>query len=70
MGLRNGFIPTNDISVSSQNTIEDTLDTVRLGNSNLWVAALNDSSPWIEIRFSQSKSFSNKIFIYQKKSFF
>ncbi|CAF4582630.1 unnamed protein product, partial [Rotaria sp. Silwood1] len=54
MGLRNGFIPTSDISVSSQKEPDQTLDSVRMGNPKLWVAARDDLKPWIEIRFSQN----------------
>ena len=55
MGLRNGLIPTNDISVSSQKDPQTTLDAVRLDYSRIWVGASNDTSPWIEIEFLQSK---------------
>ena len=56
MGLRNGLIPTSAISSSSQKSSDESLDTVRLGNSQLWVAARNDTAPWIEIQFSSGKS--------------
>jgi hypothetical protein len=59
MGLRNGLIPTSDISVSSQKNPDDTVDAVRLGNSKIWVAATNDSSPWIEVDFPESNFYSN-----------
>ena len=55
MGLRSGLIPTSAISTSSQKDSEDSLDTVRLGNSKVWVAARNDTAPWIEIEFPSSK---------------
>jgi hypothetical protein len=64
MGLRSGSIPTSDISISSQKSATESIDTVRLGNSKVWVADSKDSSPWIEIHFSQSKIFLNKILIY------
>lgn len=51
LGLRDGRIPTDDISVSSQKTLNETLDTVRLGNPKLWTAARDDEKPWIEICF-------------------
>lgn len=56
MGLRNGLIPTSAISSSSQKNSDESLDTVRLGNSQLWVAARNDIAPWIEIQFPSGKS--------------
>lgn len=54
MGLRNGDIPTNAISVSSQKAVSDTVDAIRLGNPTPWVAAKDDVTPWIEIIFSSS----------------
>jgi hypothetical protein len=62
MGLENSLIPTSDISVSSQKTPDETVDAIRMDNSNVWTAASNDSSPWIEIRFPQSKNFWKKDF--------
>ncbi|CAF4315381.1 unnamed protein product [Rotaria sp. Silwood2] len=56
MGLRNGIIPTSDISVSSQKDADQTLDTVRMGNPKLWVADRNDIIPWIEVRFSKNSA--------------
>jgi hypothetical protein len=55
MGLENGFIPTSNISVSSQKNPQATLESVRMGNAKAWLAARNDSSPWIEIFFSPRK---------------
>ncbi|CAF2003035.1 unnamed protein product [Rotaria magnacalcarata] len=56
MGLRNGFIPTSDIYVSSNKEAGNTLDTIRLGNAKYWVAASGDLTPWIEIRFSSNNA--------------
>ncbi|CAF0996864.1 unnamed protein product [Rotaria sordida] len=56
MGLRNGLIPTSDISVSSKKDPDQILDTVRMGNPKLWVAARNDSKPWVEVRFSKNSA--------------
>ncbi len=56
MGLENGLIPTSDISVSSQKNPQATLDSVRMGNAKAWLAARNDSSPWVQIGFSQRKN--------------
>ncbi len=55
MGLENGFIPTSNISVSSQKNPQATVESVRMGNAKAWLAARNDSSPWIEILFSPRK---------------
>jgi hypothetical protein len=68
MGLRNGAIPTSDLSVSSQKSSNETVDSIRLGNSRIWVAARNDSSPSIEIRFSPGKNFSKSKFYFCKKN--
>lgn len=56
MGLENGLIPTSDISVSSQKNPEATLESVRMGNAKAWLAARNDTSPWVEIRFPKRKN--------------
>lgn len=52
MGLRNGAIPTTAILASSQKDSTETLDTIRLSYPTFWVAAKDDSEPWIEINFS------------------
>jgi hypothetical protein len=69
MGLANGSIPTSDISVSSKNTPDETVDTIRMDNIKLWIPAHDDTLPWIEIRFPPSKNFQ-KYFVYFKKQFF
>ncbi|CAF3426792.1 unnamed protein product [Rotaria socialis] len=56
MGLRNGFIPTSDIYASSYKEASNILDTIRLGNAKYWVAASDDLTPWIEIRFSPNNT--------------
>jgi len=65
MGLENGLIPTSDILVSSQKNPQATIDAVRIGNAKAWLAARNDSAPWIEIRFSQRK---NVLFLFNPKN--
>ncbi|CAF3508414.1 unnamed protein product [Didymodactylos carnosus] len=51
LGLRLGLIPTDYIQVSSNKVEGQSLDSVRLGNSQLWTAAKDDSNPWIQISF-------------------
>lgn len=56
MGLENNFIPSSDISVSSQKNPEQTVDSIRMNNAKLWVAASTDLLPWVEIRFSPGRN--------------
>lgn len=63
LGLENGAIPSEDISISSKKSQELSVDAVRLGHSKVWTAATNDSKPTVTVNFPRSKN-SKKIYRY------
>ena len=63
LGLENGAIPSQDISVSSRKNENESVDAVRMGQAKIWTAAANDVQPWIQIRFPSGKNDEEKTIV-------